>query len=500
MAAEVIDKGGAPIITKGFLGGYSVESRQGIPPTELYDVNSSMDRQIVFYSGVAQLAGSGAYMNYWRPGGAMSSLRSEFSVAYENALARGGVTVPETIKAAYEDRIVAYVSCMGLADGIQHCDGSMAVLAEQIIPQEHELSLGWNEHKMRMMLDDPAIAFPLSWIRDYSSRGTLPYYWKKQKDGDSTSVSTFVVKVAELMHSNPDWQAYRLAYNIPDDIEKALVQIALSFHIAEDLPFIQKDLRDGRVVFSDPRAMGIANPNSSNCGFLPFDNVYYSTLMDPTGILKFKQAFPNNPEIVTEIASFFDFADNHFSGGLGRRRPYEISVKDLKRHGKVWDLLIGGSQGSSLADFSKFGEAIYALCNLYNIQPGPGNPDRADVLGYMVGEAVYFKTMALMVGIPDGEVMAQLMRVLSLGSFDTPAELEKVTAGVLGSQGVGFYGALQTAAQFGLHIGTDHYNQAIAMLKTGIKDPEKAIRVGQPAMIAAAAFNRFTGIGGGKRK
>lgn len=500
MTAEAIDKGGSPILTRGFLGGYSIESRQGIPPTELYDVGSPRDRQIVFYSGVAQLAGSGAYTSYWRPGGAMSSLRSEFSVAYENARAKSRITIPEQIKAMYEDRIVAYTSCMGLADGIQHCDGTMAVLAEQIIPQEYELSLGWDEHKMKMMLDDPAIAFPLSWIRDYSNRGTLPYYWKKQKEGDPTSVSTFVVKTAELMRSDPGWQTYRVANNIPDGIEKSLVQIALSFHIVEDLPFLQKDLRDGNVVFSDPRAAGIANPNASNCGFLPFDNVYYSTLMNPVGILKFKQVFQNNPEIISEIAGFFDFADSHFTGGLGRRRPYEMSVKDLKRQGKVWDLLIGGSQGSSLADFSKFGEAIYALCNLYNIQPGSGNPNRADVLGWMVGEAVYFKTMALMVGIPDDEVVAQLVRVLSLGSYDTPAELEKVTAGVLGSQGVGFYGALQTAAQFGLHIGTDHYNQAIAMLKTGIKDPNKAIKIGQPAMVAAAAFNRFTGLGGGKKR
>lgn len=499
MSAEAIDRGGTPILTKGFFGGSFIESRQGLPPTELYNIGDPTDRQIVFYNGIAQLAGSGAYRNYWAPGGAMNSLKSEFSVAYENARVRAGIVIPESIKTSYEDRIEAYVSCMGLADGIQHCDGTMAVLAEQIMPQEYELDLGWNEHKMRMILEDPAIIFPLSWIRDYSNRGVLPYFWKKQKDGDPTSVSTFVAKTAELMHSNPDWQNYRQAYNIPDNIEKSLVQIALSFHIVEDLPFLQKDLKDGRVVFSDPRAVGIANPDSSNCGFLPFDNVYYSTLMNPTGILKFKQVFPDNPEIVQEIAGFFEFADNNFSGGLGRKRPYEISVKELKRLGKVWDLLIGGSQGSNLSDFSKFGEAVYALCNLYNIQPGGQNPNRADVLGYMVGEAVYFKTRALMVGIPDGEATAQLMRVLSLGSFDTPAELDKVTSGVLGSQGVGFYGALQTAAQNGLHIGTEHYNQAIAMLKTGIKDPVTARRVGQPLMVAAAAFNRFTGLGAKKR-
>jgi len=497
MATEAMDRGGSPILTKGFYGGSFVESRVGLPPTELYNVGSSRDRQIVFYNGVAQLAGSGAYMNYWRPGGAMSSLKSEFSVAYENARSRAGVVIPESIKVNYEDRIEAYVSCMGLADGIQHCDGSMSILAEQIIPQEHEIKLGWDKHKAELILNDPAIVFPLSWIRDYADRGVLPYYWYKEKEEkDPTSIPTFITKTAELLHSDPDWQNYRVAYDIPDDIEKSLVKIALSFYIVEDLPYLQKGLKDGTKKFTDPRAQGIADPDSSSCGFLPFDNVYYSTIMDPTSVLRFKQVFPGRKDIIEGIKDFFEFADNNYSKGMGRKRPYEMSVKDLKRQGKVWDLLVGGSQGSGLSDFSKFGEAIYALCNLYNIQENEGS--RSDILGYMVGEAVYLKTMALMAGVPDSESTKQLRRVLSLGSFDTPEELERVSSGVLGAQGVGFYGALQTVAQFDLHIGTEHYNQAIAMLKTGIKDPKKAL-VGQKAMVAAAAFNRITGSGGKKR-
>jgi len=57
MATEAMDRGGSPILTKGFYGGSFIESRIGLPPTELYNVGSSKDRQIVFYNGVAQLAG-----------------------------------------------------------------------------------------------------------------------------------------------------------------------------------------------------------------------------------------------------------------------------------------------------------------------------------------------------------------------------------------------------------------------------------------------------------
>lgn len=493
-----MDRGGSPVLSTGFYGGSFVESRMGLPPSRLLNVGDPTDRQIVFYDGLAQLVGKGAYQNYWRPGGGMASLMSEFSVAYENARARAGVVIPESVKMTYDARIIAYASCMGLADGIQHCDGTMGILAEQIIPQEHELSLGWNESKRDMMLSDPAIGFPLTWIRALGDNGNLPYYWSLQKK-DPTSIPRFVDGLSEQMAVSPEWQAYRTHYQIPEGIEKSLIKIAMAYYIVEDLPSLHRRLANGTTVFTyepdpvnHPGVIGPdVNPTASNMGFLPFDDVYYS-LVDPAGILRFKQICPDDPEIVQEVANWYQFVDQHFTGGLGNKRPSEISVKDLKRSGKVWDLLYGGSQGSSMADFTKFGEAVYALCNLYNM-PNEALTNRANILGYMVGEAVYIKTLALMVGVPKGETMAQLQRVLSLGPLDTPAELEKVSAGVLGSQAVGFHGAQQVAAQFGLHIGTEHYNIAVAMLKTGVSDPKRA-RMVQNLMVGASALNRLTGM------
>ncbi len=503
MSPEAVDRGGTPILTRGFYGGSFSESRIGIPPSELLNVGDARDRQKVFYSGVAQLADlSTAYTNYWRPGGAMSSLQSEFSVAVENARSRAGVVIPEEVKSAYEERVVAYVSCMGLASGIMHCDGTAGFLAESIIPQEYEIDKGWDSHKAEMMMSDPAINFPLSWIRDYADSGTLPAYWLREKQKDMTAIPEFVTKMAGAMAASPEWDAYCQHYQIPRGIEKELVKIALGFYIVEDLPVLQGRLARGEVEFTDPRIDQGRDvvPESSNCGFLPFDNVYYGTYQNPVGILKFKGVFPDDPEIVRGVEDFFTYAGNVFGGGQQRmmdKRPSQISVKDMKRYAKVWDMIVGGSQGTSMADFSKFGEAIAALCNLYNM---PGEKEmRADVIGWMVGEAVYIKAKALMAGVPDGEVVGQLMRVLSLGDFDTPQELDRVQQGVLGSQGVGFFGALQVARQFGLRIGTPHYNEAVAMLKTGIKDPRWA-KVGQDGMVVAAAFNRFLGGASGRKR
>lgn len=499
MAAEAIDRGGSPILSKGFFGGSFQESRVGIPPSEYFNIGSAADRQIVFYSGMAELGGAdSAYQSYWRAGGVMSSMSSEFSVAIANAKTRAGVVVPEEVKDAYDERIVAFSSCLGLASGIMHCDGTMAVLAEQIIPQEHELAKGWDEKKAEIMRNDPAIAFPLEWIRQFADRGTLPYYWKRESDGDPKAIGEFKRKTAAaLVDPHSGWDAYRIAHDIPEGVEESLVTIALGYFIAEDLPAFQTRLATGVVHFTDPRAP-VAIPDKSDCGFLPFDNVYYATLRNPVGILEFKQIFPNQPEIKEALKGFFSYSNTYFAGRVSDESPSQLTVKDLKRQGKVWDLLVGGSQGTTMADFSKFGEAIYALCNLYNMPGKVG--DRADVVGWMVGEAVYIKTLALMSGVPSGQTVAQLARVLSLGQESTVAELERVSAGVLGEQGVGFYGAMQVASQFGLRIGTDHYNQAVAMLKTGIKNPKLAREAGQPIMVGVAAVNRLFGGGSGKKR
>ena len=383
--AEALDRSGTPYLIVGFVGGSFSESRMGIPPSTLLNIGLECDRKTVFYNGIAQLAGpEGAYTNYWRPGGVMSSLQSEFSVAIENARAADAI-IPDVVKDTYDQKIVAFGSCMGLSSGIQHCDGTMRVLAEQIMPQEHELAKGWDKTKSELMLNDPAVAFPLDWIRQHAESGTLPYFWSKQKI-DPTSVPGYLKKLAVAMEVDAAWQRVKATNGISNGLENSLTKIAYAYFVAEDLPTFQEKIKNGTVHFTDSRAP-IADPDASDCGFLPFDNVYYATLKDPTGILRFKQIFPNNPEIIEDIRKFFTASDAHFAGRLMDKKPSELSVKDLKRFGKVWDLLVGGSQGSSLADFSKFGEAIFALNNMYNMA-GLAATNRADIVGWMVGEAV----------------------------------------------------------------------------------------------------------------
>lgn len=503
------DPYGAPTITTGFIGGFYDRQRVGTPLVERLNPGDPMDRMKVFYKGVAK-AGDIVTSNagYWRNGGGMDSLIQEFEIAAESA-AQIGVITPRDVLSRYEERIVSYMSCMGLASGITHCDGSMASLVQKVPDPEH-IDRGWNSQKSKMMIDDPAINFPLHYIRYFAETGALPYYWSQSKRlKTKTPIDTALTNTARLLENDRAWQAAKVYYHIPDGLESSLTQIAYSYYIVEDLPVLQERLKNGQTHFADTRVVDPhgrdllgTDPNKSDCGILPFDNVYYSTFSDPTGILRAKGIFYNHPQIINGLKDFFTYSDTHFGERLSDKLASQISVKDMDRWTRVWDLVVGGSQGTSLADFSKFGEAIFALCNLYNLNDDLDFTKRSDVVGYMVGEAFYIKTLALMQGVPEDEKWQQLFRILSVDPLDTPDERSRVVGGVLGSRGEGTFGVIATAVeQFGLHVGTDHYNQAVAMLKTGIKDPKLAIP-GQVAMAGMAGLNRlgFLNNNSGKKK
>lgn len=490
MPVETIDPSGRVRLRRAFYGGWQERDPTGLRPSELLNPVSSLDRQKVFYSGIAELGrGSFVWSTWWRDGGLVSTLQSEFSTAFDTAR-QVGVAIPDTVLRGYKERIVSFGALQGMYGCIRYCDGAIGVLADMLPPENYMKEYGWKKGMADLIVKDPAIAIPLEWIRQWGENGTLARYWHREVEGDTKAMDEFIEKAAEMLRNSSGWKKQREQFRIAEGIEESLLEIALKFWVVEDMPDLHRAGVLGNVEFSkkvevQPRW------DRPNMGFMPFDDVFWSNLDKPTGILEAKGVFLDMPEILKSAHDFFTFMDNNFPGGrkMSGRIPSECTVKDLKRYAKVWDLLVGGSQGTSLTDFSKFGEAIFSLCNLYaNI------PNRADVLGWMVGEAVYMKTLAVMAGTKDRGFWDQLFKVLSLGGEDTPRELAAAAGGVLGESGEAAYGAIAAAIkQFGLRVGTEHYRQAVAMLKTGIADPQKALRIGQPLLIAAAFVNRMTG-------
>jgi hypothetical protein len=436
----------------------------------------------------------------------MDVLGSEFSTAIDNAADRHGVVVPRDVVLAYQEKIPVYVGCMGFASSIMHCDGTSGFMAENLIPPAYESDKWWDAHDREMMLRDPAVGFALTWTRNFADSGLLPYYWARQKGGEKTAMDVYFDKFAENLQGHAGWNQLKSERHMPDGVERSVAKIAYAYFVTEDLPAYHAQLktkvdaakvagRDPKSVFTFDRAP-TPDPDRPNCGFLPFDDVLHG-FANPAGILNAKGVYPLDPEITQGVNEVFVLPDVYFPENLAYKHPSEITLKDLERWDKLWGGLVGGSQGTNMADFTKLPEAIAAACNLYNLADYdtagniiPGKTRRADIIGKMIGDMIYYKVCAAMVA-SDENIFSQLSRVVQLGEEDTPAELAKVDAGILGAQGAGYNGALKEVRQFGLHIHTPKYNAAVAMLKTGIKDPTLA-QVGRVGLALGAFLNRFT--------
>lgn len=501
---ETLDPSGQTILKRGFKGGAAEMNRMGIPPAELLNIASSEDRQRVFYGGISDLGSNRfAFLNYWKPGGMMSVLKSEFSTAADVA-GRYGVNIPVDVLRAYEERIVTYSTMMGLSSIIQHCDGNLAAVAEGIPSEAVMDELGWTDKRSKMIVSDPAVAWPLQWIKEHGENGTLLFYWYKVKNREVDSMDDYIDKIANAMRADPKWAPYRSKHGIASNMEEDLTRTALNYWIVEYMPDLHRGLINGEVVPTDTRLLGLKNAKGKpvfnvktpNMGVMPFDDVFWSNLDEPTGILVAKNVFQSDERhqrVIKAVHSFFTYANNTFDKQMRGRLPSEMTVKDIKRYTSLWDLLVGGSQGKNLTDFSKFGDAIFTVGNLYN-----GIENFQDVVGWMVSEALYAKALAAVSGGMNRGFSEQLFKVLSLGDEDTPRELQAARGGVLGADGAGQFGAIATAIHhFGLHVGTQHYYDALAMLRTGIPDPIKARALGQPVLAIASITNRFFG---GKRR
>ncbi len=529
MPVERIDPSGGVALTKGLYGGYMERVPTGVQPTERLNPADSLDRQRFFYTAVSDLSrGSWVFSEYWRKGGPISVVLSEFSFAFDEAQRLGQMTREETtgLKTAYKERAVAFFSMAGLCDAVKKSDGTFATIVKYMPVEEVMDDYGWTRERSEMISHDPAIAWPLKWIKECGKSGSLFYhYWLVKEKKKLGAIEEFKQNIADQMRGEDSgWKEYRERYRIPEGIEDSLVDIALDYWFLEILPEVHRSLVEkkergltGLALLSYDRDIGggktiveMCDPTKPDLGLIPWDDVYWSNLDQPAGILFLKNAYREgatvlqDSEILQGVHDYITYADKMFPGdrvdrkkgpvGMTGRIPSEITIKDMKRFVGMWDAFIAGSQGGKLADFADFADGVDKLCNLYN-----NIPEMADVVGWMIGKILYIKVRALLVHAGSDQKWEQIFRIMRLGDEDTPKEIELAASGLLGSQGSSTFGAIAMAVgKYGLRVGTEDYKKAVAMLKTGVRDP-RAARVSQYILATISALNRLT-LGGGKRR
>lgn len=517
-----MDASGNIALTRGLWGGALDRSPIGIHPREHENPADTFGRQRFFYDAVAELATSDwLFAQYWFQGGPMDTVISEYTFALDEAVRRGQLTAEESLRLnnAYKHRATAFFSMEGLSSLSRNCDGAFVGMVDRMPAEIVMDQYGWDAKKSELISSDLAVAWPLKWIRQLADKGELAYHFYLEKSGQKPgALGEFKARVAQMMRESAEWKAYRDRNRIADNVEESLAGIALDYWRLEDQPewhrklYAEKKAAEEQhraaVYFTNGMIGGVdinakCDPGKPDMGILPADDVYWSNLDQPTGIIKAKHSFLRDPETLRDLHDALTYADAKFppdpdnpdkNNGMPGRIPSEISVKDMKRFTKVWDSWVGGSQATMLADFSKFPEGLDALCNLYN-----GIPHMSDVVGWMVGKILLVKAKALLTNAGDKDFLTQMFKMLQLGDEDTPKELETAYGGVLGSGGEGTFGAIAKAVgQYDLHIGTKDYYDAIALLRTGIYRTGWAY-AGQWVLAATSVFNRAFSMGGKRR-
>lgn len=473
-----------PTILTGFKGGATELSRTGMRLVEKLDVGNAEDRQRVFYKGIAGL-GTGEYVftNWWQQAGAASALIGEFEVAAINS--PSGTVSPEVIT-AYSNRIKTYMAMMATWSMVTHSDGTLAAVPNYMAPAEMGDAYAWKGNA-DVVAKDHAVGFALNWVEQWAEDGYLFDVLRKEKENPG-SLAKWQAKVAEMLKADPGWNANRAAHSIASGIEDAVVTIAMTYFMVEDLPQWCEAIERG-YHFPDTRGTGIqagidvSKPHlgiDSDHKILPKDEIFWHGLARPTDVLSNVKEVYMDPRLMVNgktVISLLDGALTFNGGGLkgkgkGEARPSEFSFKDMKRNAALFDLTIGGPQGHGLADFSKAQEGVENLSNLY-VAAEHGNVPRSDAVGWVVGEILAAKILAS-VGGKKGNSLETLGQVVNaiIADPNSTKEVQSLAVTLLGTDLKGINDGLiaSLSRQFSLNVWTKELTLMADVLRLGIRD------------------------------
>jgi len=172
----------------------------------------------------------------------------------------------------------------------------------------------------------------------------------------------------------------------------------------------------------------------------------------------------------------------------------EIGAKDITRWSNMVGAWFGNTKAGDLDDWKKFMDGADSLADLLQFRA-----DKSDLGGFVSGEIFWCKVMASFSNRPD-EFIANLARTLQIDEMATPKEIQEAQGAVLGSTGLGQNGLLaELGGRLSFKYGTEHYLEAVAMLKTDSSNPDRARslqKVKQAATAAVSAGRVFNAVFG----
>lgn len=178
-------------------------------------------------------------------------------------------------------------------------------------------------------------------------------------------------------------------------------------------------------------------------------------------------------------------------------RPSLMSPKDFNRWNAMVSAWIGGTQADGLDNFKDWLKGAEQLKALLQTRA-----DALDLGGEIAGDVFYHKTRAFM-SMQSSDFLKALSIALG-GDIYEVKEIQAYRGDLLGSTGIGEFGQLfESIKRINLHMGTKRFNQAMAMLQTGVNDPERAeklLKVKKVAIVGQGILGTLGGMAGQKKR
>jgi len=178
-------------------------------------------------------------------------------------------------------------------------------------------------------------------------------------------------------------------------------------------------------------------------------------------------------------------------------RPSLVSPKDFNRWNAMTSAWIGGTQADSLDNFKdwlKGSEQLKAFLQT--------REDVLDLGGEIAGDIFFCKTKAFM-SMQSDDFLKVLAIALGGDLYDVK-EIQAFRGDLLGTTGIGEFGQLfESISRINLHMGTEKFVQAMAMMQTGVNDPEKAVkllRTKKGAIVFQGALSVLGGLASPKKR
>lgn len=232
----------------------------------------------------------------------------------------------------------------------------------------------------------------------------------------------------------------------------------------------------------------------------------YCQFMRPVDLYRVKSSW--NEEILQPLEeslcdlalrkwAYDDKGNKKEGGARNMLSPSKVGAKDFSRWNSMVSTWVGKSQADALDNFKDWLGGAEQLKSLLQMQSNV-----LDLGGEIAGDIFYAKVKAFM-SMQKDDFLKSLSIALS-SSGDDIRELQAFKADLLGSTGFGEFGQLfESISRINLHMGTEKYYKGMAMLQTGVGDPEKALKllsIKKKAIIAQGALNVLGGLSGQKKR